>query len=183
MLSLQQAKSFFMANNIFISQDPTLGSRSYDSPVSVGEYERMEQQLAEKLALLRQTKQQVMQQQQQPMQAPQSRTPVWDEIDNLISSLNDKEYEYVMNDPDFIEGQNQVMAILQRVYMDAMRPLVEGTKEGKEALEAHLAITKRVKKRASKEVDAKLSDFEEYTQKYPNMTYADYQKMKREQAK
>jgi hypothetical protein len=37
-----------------------------------------------------------------------------------------------------------------------------------------------VKKQASKEVDARLSDFEEYTEKYSDMTYADYQKMKRE---
>lgn len=173
-----------MANNIFISQDPILsGQNSTQSSIEAFGFECMERELAEKLALLQQTKQKVIQQQQQSVQPPQSRTPVWDEIDNLISGLNDKEYEYVMNDPDFIEGQNQVMAILQRVYMDAMRPLVEGTKEGKEALEAHLAITKRVKKQASKEVDARLSDFEEYTQKYSDMTYADYQKMKREQAK
>ena len=173
-----------MANNIFISQDPILsGQSATQSSIESMGFERMERELTEKLALLQQTKQRVMQQQQQPLQVQQSRTPVWDEIDSIISGLNAKEYEYVMNDPDFIEGQNQVMAILQRVYMDAMRPLVEGTKEGKEALEAHLAITKRVKKQASKKVDAKLSDFEEYTQKYPNMTYADYQKMKREQAK
>lgn len=175
-----------MANNIFISQDPILsGQSATQSSIESMGFERMERELAEKLALLQQTKQRVIQQQQQqqPLEVQQSRTPVWDEIDNLISGLNDKEYEYVMNDPDFIEGQNQVMAILQRVYMDAMRPLVEGTKEGKEALEAHLAITKRVKKQASKEVDARLSDFEEYTQKYSDMTYADYQKMKREQAK
>jgi len=168
-----------MPNNIFISNDPTLGSRSYDTPVSMGEFDRMEQQLAEKLALLQQTKQQVIQQQQQTLQPQQSRTPLWDEIDSIISGLSDKEYDYVMNDPDFIDGQNQVMAILQRVYMDAMRPLVEGTKEGKEALEAHLAITKRVRKQASKEVDERLSDFEEYTRNYSDMTYAEYLKMKR----
>lgn len=168
-----------MPNNIFISNDPTLGSRSYDTPVSMGEFDRMEQQLAEKLALLQQTKQQVIQQHQQTLQPQQSRTPLWDEIDSIISGLSDKEYDYVMNDPDFIEGQNQVMAILQRVYMDAMRPLVEGTKEGKEALEAHLAITKRVRKQASKEVDERLSDFEEYTRNYSDMPYAEYLKMKR----
>lgn len=167
-----------MANNIFISQDPTLGNRSYDTPVNLGEFDRMEQQLSEKLALLQQTRQQVIQQQQMA-QPVQSRTPVWDEIDGIISGLNDKEYEYVTNDADFKESQEQVMAVLQRVYMDVMRPMVEGTKEGKEALEAHLAITKRVKKQASKEVDARLSDFEEYTQKYSDMPYSEYLKMKR----
>lgn len=168
-----------MPNNIFISNDPTLGSRSYDTGLNVGEFERMEQQLTEKLALLQQTKQQVLKQQQivQP-QAAQSRTPVWDEIDSIISGLSDKEYDYVMNDPDFMEGQKQVMEILQRVYMETMRPLVEGTKEGKEALEAHLVITKRVRKQASKQVDEKLSDFEEYTQKYSDMPYSEYLKMK-----
>ena len=171
-----------MANNIFISQDPTLNGRSYGQTGVAGEFDRLEQQMAAKLAELQQAKAQFMQQQSQP-QTMQSRTPVWDEIDNIISSLNDKEYDYVMNDPDFKEGQEQVMAIMQRAYMDMMRPIVENTKEGKEALEAHLAITRRVKKQASKEVDARLSDFEEYTEKYSDMTYADYQKMKREQSK
>lgn len=171
-----------MANNIFISQDPTLNGRSYGQTGVAGEFDRLEQQMAAKLAELQQAKAQFMQQQTQP-QTMQSRTPVWDEIDNIISSLNDKEYDYVMNDPDFKEGQEQVMAIMQRAYMDMMRPIVENTKEGKEALEAHLAITRRVKRQASKELDSRLSDFEEYTEKYSDMTYADYQKMKREQAK
>ena len=170
-----------MANNIFISQDPILGSRNYSQTPIANEFEVMEKQLAAKLSELQQAKAQYLQQQQP--QAQQSRTPVWDEIDGIVSGLNDKEYDYVMNHPDFIEGQQQVMAILQRAYMDMMRPIVEGTKEGKEALEAHLAITKRVRKQASKEVDAKLSDFEEYTQKYAHMTYEDYLKMKREPQK
>lgn len=174
-----------MANNIFISQDPILsGQNATQSSLDAIGFERMERELSEKLALLQQTRQRIVHQQQQAQpQVQQSRTPVWDEIDGLINGLNDKEYEYVMNNPDFQEGQQQVMAILQRAYMDMMRPIVESTKEGKEALEAHLSITKRIKKQASKEVDAKLSDFEEYTQKYSDMSYNDYLKMKREPQK
>lgn len=168
-----------MANNIFISQDPTLGNRSYGTPsIGANEFERMEQQLASKLAELQQMKAQMTQQEQQ-----QSRTPVWDEIDGIISGLSEKEYEYVTNNPDFLEGQQQVAAIVQQAYMNMMRPIVEATKEGKEALEAHLAITKRVRKQASKETDARLTDFEEYTKKYPDMTYSEYQKMKMKQPK
>jgi hypothetical protein len=64
--------------------------------------------------------------------------------------------------------------------MEMMRPIIENSEKGKEALDAHLTLVKRLKKAAHSEVTKQMADFKEYMEKYSNMTYADYQKMKRE---
>ena len=60
-----------------------------------------------------------------------------------------------------------------------MRPVVEGTADGKEALENHLRLLKSLKKEASRAVERNMELFNEYTEKYADMTYADFLKMKR----
>jgi hypothetical protein len=60
-----------------------------------------------------------------------------------------------------------------------LRPIIEKSQEGKDALDNHLTITKRIKKSASKVVDSELSDFQEYKSKYSNMPYDEYLKMKK----
>ena len=57
---------------------------------------------------------------------------------------------------------------------------VASARASKEALDAHLTLVKRLKKAAHSEVTKQMADFKEYMEKYSNMTYADYQKMKRE---
>ena len=51
-------------------------------------------------------------------------------------------------------------------------------RQGKDALEKHLTLIKRLKKSAEAEVSKELEDFKEYTEKYSDMPYAEYQKMK-----
>ena len=64
-------------------------------------------------------------------QQAQSRNPVWDEIDKLVSEMSDSEFEMVNNNPEYQQSYQKVMAILNREYMRVMRPLVEGSKDGK----------------------------------------------------
>lgn len=162
-----------MAGNIYINgQDPVLNS-GLDYAAQLSELDRLKSAIEQKQQTLQGMAQQVPQ--QQPMK---SSTPVWDEIDAIVGSLSEKEFEMVANNPDFIESQQKVMNILQAVYMKMMRPMVEGTKEGKDALENHLAVTKQARRLASKHVDAELEDFKAYKEKYSHMTYEEYQKMK-----
>lgn len=158
-----------MAGNIFINNDPLLGGRNYTSSI-----EMMERELAAKQAQLSQYKQQLVQQPQQ------SQTPVWDEIDSIIQSMTDKEYQIVSTNDEWIESNNRVLALIQSAQLQMLRPIIEQSKEGKDALDNHLTITKRVKKSASMEVDSELNDFQEYKSKYSHMSYDEYQKMKRE---
>lgn len=124
-------------------------------------------------------------QQQQPQGEPQqaSNTPVWDEIDKALADLSDKEFERVASDAEFVESQNNIMAILQAVQMRMMRPMVEGTPEGKKALEEHLQLVKHLKRNVHKEVDAEMKDFEEYRAHYSHLSWAEYQAQKAEPKK
>ena len=161
-----------MAGNIFINNDPLLGGRDFTSNI-----EMMERELAAKQAQLAQYKQQMVQQPQQ------SQTPVWDEIDSIIQSMTEKEYQIVSTNDEWIDSNNRILTLIQSAQLQMLRPIIEQSKEGKDALDNHLTITKRVKKSASMEVDSELNDFQEYKSKYSHMSYDEYQKMKRETKK
>ena len=161
-----------MAGNIFINNDPLLGGRDFTSNI-----EMMERELAAKQAQLAQYKQQMVQQPQQ------SQTPVWDEIDSIMQGLSEKEFKLVSNDEEWVESNNRILALIQAAQLQMLRPIIEQSKEGKDALDNHLTITKRIRKSASKVVDEELNDFQEYKTKYSNMPYDEYLKMKRETKK
>lgn len=160
-----------MANyNFFGGQDPVLGNPSMDEFFKTLEdaknvYEQRKQQLAQ------------IQNQAQP-QAPQSTTPVWDEIDKSLADLTDKEFERIASDVAFVESQQAIMNIMQAAQMKMMRPMVEGTPEGKKALEEHLQLVKHLKRTISKEVDAEMKDFEEYRTHYSHLSWEEYQAQK-----
>lgn len=166
--------------NFFGGQgDPLLGGNN------VSEYIRSLEALQ---AGMEQKKQQLIQmakeQQQQPQQGQAvSNTPVWDEIDRLMAELSDKEFDRVMNDAEFKESQQAVMNVLQAVQMRMMRPMVEGTPEGKKALEEHLQLVKHLKRNVHKEVDAEMKDFEEYRAHYAHLSWEEYQAQKAEPKK
>lgn len=159
-----------MPNNIFINSDPILGSRDFSSNPEIN---MMEQELAERMSRLQQLKAQA----QQPQV---SRTPVWDEIDSIMNGMTDKEFELVSNDEEWAESNNKILALIQSTQLQMLKPVIEGTKEGKDLLDHHLTLTKRIKKSASKAVDEELNDFKEYREKYSDMPYTEYLKMKRE---
>lgn len=161
-----------MAGNIFINNDPLLGSRDYSSDIAM-----MEKELEMRQAKLAQYKQQMMQQQQ----PQQSQTPVWDEIDSIIQGMTEKEYQIVTSNDEWVESNNKIMGLIQSAQLQMLRPIIEQSKEGKDALDHHLTLTKRVKKSASMEVDNELNDFQEYKAHYRHMSYDDYLSMKREQ--
>lgn len=158
----------------FNFNDPLLGQRNYE--VQFQELERMEEALNQKKNALMQMKEQMTNAQNENKN---NQTPTWDEIDSITQSMSDKEFDIVSNNEEFIESQNRIMNILQAKYMQMMRPIVEGSKEGKDALDNHLTLIKRLKKSASKEVDQEINEFKEYKEKYSNMTYQDYINMKR----
>ena len=158
-----------MTGNIFINNDPTLGVRDFSTP----DFESVERELTNRLQHIQQMKQQV--------QAPRvSQTPVWDEIDSIIQGMTEKEFELVTTNEEWAESNAKITALIQQAQLQMLRPIIEQSKEGKDALDNHLTITKRIKKSASKVVDDELSDFQEYKAKYSHLPYEEYLKMKRE---
>lgn len=158
--------------------DPLLaGSRDFGSQYQA--LEEMERTLAERKAAVLKAQQQMQQQAQQQ----QSRTPVWDEIDSICSAMSEKEFSIVSGNEEFKESNGHITLLIQQAQLEMLRPVIEASAQGKDALERHLTLVKRLRKSASKEVDDELADFKEYREKYAHMTYEDYQNMKREQPK
>lgn len=165
-----------MQNNIFLGSDPLLGSSTYQAP-----------NFDERIAQLKQM-QDDLEKQKQMMSHPQnvqaqSKSPVWDEIDKVTSDLSDRDFSYISENEEFQKSNNAIMAILHREYMRVMRPIVEGTKDGKEALENHLQLVKKLKKESERESSRNMDLFNEYTENYSDMTFDDFMKMKREKSK
>lgn len=151
--------------------DPLLGGNSYS--MQMQELGKMQQDLVNRMQALQQLGEQV----QQP-QSPRSQSPTWDEIDRVTGAMSEKEFEIMAQNAEFQESQKQIDAITQVVLMRAIRPMVEQTKEGKDALDYHLTLVNRLKKAATKEADAEMADWKEYREKYSHMTYDDYLKQK-----
>lgn len=157
----------FGSNNI----DPLLGGDSYS--MKMQELGKMQQDLVNRMQALQELGAQV----QQPQQ-PRSQTPTWDEIDRVTGSMSEKEFEIMTQNAEYQESQRAIDAVTQVVLMRALRPMVENSKEGKDALDYHLTLINRLKKSAAREADAEMSDFKEYREKYSHMSYDDYLKTK-----
>lgn len=160
-------------NNVFIGGgDPLLGPPSNNISAEIEAYER---RLQEALNQVQAQKQMALNPQ---AQKGASQSPLWDEMDKIVTDMSDIEIEALNNNPDYQKAQNVLMGILNREYMKIMRPIVEETKDGKEVLENLLSISKKVKKSASEEANKNIALFNEYTSKYADMPYAEFLKLK-----
>jgi len=166
--------------NFNFGADPLLGgSRDYSSQLQ--SIEQMQQELEQRKTAITQARQQM--QQQQTQQPQQSRTPVWDEIDSICQAMSEKEFAIVSESEEFRESNEFIASLIQQAQLEMLRPVIEASTQGKDALERHLTLVKRLRKSAAKEVDDELNDFKEYREKFAHMPYEEYLKMKREQSK
>lgn len=145
-------------------QDPLLQSRHYNIPELEKEQEAMQQKIAELKC--------------NGYRAQQPQAPTWDEIDRITSSLSDKEFRFLQNNQEFQESSSIINGILQREYMRIMRPVVEGTKDGKDALDKHLTLLKRLVKSVKDEADQRDALLNEYITQYSDMTWQQFIDMK-----
>lgn len=163
--------------NIFLGNgtDPILGNRT--------SFEGQIQELDRAMQMLEQQRQNLVSMQsvpnQQQVRQRQSNTPIWDEIDSLTAQMTEKEFAVMAASEEFQESAKVINELVQATQLAQLRPIVEGTQQGKDALDKHLTLIKRLKKSAEAEVNKELEDFKEYTEKYSDMPYAEYQKMKR----
>jgi len=146
----------------FNNNDPLLRP----SRLSVPEMEREQEEMRQKIEELKRAGY------RHPAAATQA--PTWDEIDRIMSSLSDKETAYLSANEEFTESSAAVMEILQREHMRMMRPVVEGTRDGKDALDKHLTLLRRLVKSAKEDADRKSAMMEEYMTKYSHLTWKEY---------
>lgn len=150
-----------------MNYDPLLGGQpAYDLP----QIEEEQKKIAERLEQLKRSR-------VQPASQPQA--PVWDEIDAIVSGMSDQELDLMNANEEYRESSSAVQAILQREYLRIMRPIVESTKDGKDALDRHLTLIKRLRKSAKEAVNRKYSLMDEYLERYSHLTFDEFMKMKR----
>lgn len=132
------------------------------------------------MQMLEQQKQNLirMQESNRTQQTSVSQTPIWDELDSLTARMTEKEFAVMASNEEFQESAKAINELVQATQLAQLRPIIEQTQQGKDALEKHLTLVKRLKKSAEAEVSKELEDFKEYTEKYSDMPYAEYQKMK-----
>ena len=106
--------------------DPTLTPSTFDTKIS--ELQQMQQQLELQ-------KRMYEQQVSQPANEQRSQSPVWDEVDSIWDSMTEKEREVVTSSEEFIESSNHISMLLNEQYMAMMRPMVEQSKAGRDALD------------------------------------------------
>ena len=109
-----------------------------------------------------------------------SQTPIWDEVDTITGNMSESEFAEMQSNPDYQASLKELMTFVGAMQLQAIRPMVEQSKEGKAILEQHLATVKVIRKSASAKVDKQLNLFKEYTEKYSNMTYDEFLKTKGE---
>lgn len=162
--------------NIFLNgTDPTLGP-GLNLDATFWEIEKAEQSLAAQKQRFLQLQNQA---EYQSVQQPKSQTPVWDEIDTITAQMTQKEFEKMMGNDEYKESCNRLAKLIEATHLAQLRPMIEGTQQGKDILDRHLTIIKRLKKSVSAEVDEELDDFQLYKEKYSDIPYSEYLKMKK----
>lgn len=152
--------------------DPLLGSTP-DYSAHLSELEQAQKALEQK-------KQAIMQLAQgaDPAAAAQSKTPIWDSIDELTSEMSPNEFAELNANEDYKKSLQALMEYVGALQLQIIRPQVEQSPEGKKLLEQHLTTVKFLRKAASDNANKKLADFEDYTQNYSHMSWNDYLKTK-----
>lgn len=112
------------------------------------------------------------------MQAQQSQTPLWDEIDKLQDSLTWAQRQYLMQNQDYVESLQYVTKLVQDEELRIIRPRVEGTQQGQEALKKHLSLMQRLKKEVAQAEEQKSAMLNDYMTNHSDMTWQEYLAMK-----
>nr|DAE48543.1 MAG TPA: hypothetical protein [Caudoviricetes sp.] len=148
------------------ASDPILGSTQNQASIetSINDWA---QRLAE------------LQKQKISIQPQPTKTPIWDEIDKVMDNLTESQKNYLNNNEEFAKSYKAVADILQREELRLIRPIVEQSKDGKSALEHHLALIRRLRKGAMQAEEEKTAMWEDYMTNFSDMTFREYMQMKK----
>ena len=79
------------------------------------------------------------------MQAQQSSTPLWDEIDKIEDNLTGAQRQYLMQNQEYVNSLQYVSKLVQDEELRIIRPRIESTQQGQEALKKHLSFLYKTK--------------------------------------
>lgn len=108
------------------------------------------------------------------MQAKVSSTPLFDEIDKIEDSLTDTQKQYLAQNKEYVDSYNLVSKIVQDEELRIIRPRIEATEQGKDALKHHLSVVQKLKKAMAKETEQQNALMADFIKNYPGKTWEEY---------
>ena len=108
------------------------------------------------------------------MQAQVSSTPLFDEIDKIEDSFTDAQKQYLMQDQEYVDSLQYVSKLVQDEELRIIRPRIEATEQGKDALKHHLSVVQKLKKAMAKETEQQNALVADFIKNYPGKTWEEY---------
>lgn len=109
--------------------------------------------------------------QQQRVSTP---TPIWDEIDRIVSSLNDQERAVLNNNKEYYDNSMAIQEMVNSEVLLLVKGRIEGSAEGKAVLEQQLSFVRRTSKIAKEETARRDALFREYVTEHSDMTWQEF---------
>lgn len=108
------------------------------------------------------------------MQAQVSSTPLFDEIDKIEDGFTDTQKQFLMQNQEYVESLQYVSKLVQDEELRIIRPRIERTEQGKEALKHHLSIVTKLKKEMARETEQQNALVADFIKNYPGKTWEEY---------
>lgn len=101
-------------------------------------------------------------------------TPIWDEIDRIVSSLNDQERAVLNNNKEYYDNSMAIQEMVNSEVLLLVKGRIEGSVEGKVILEQQLSFVRRTSKIAKEETARRDALFREYVTEHGDMTWQEF---------
>ena len=103
----------------------------------------------------------------------------WDETERELATLTEDQKLELMSDEQFVECNASIQVLLQELLDKMLKPELLKNEKGKKLIEERLNIVRSLKKKVIKESNKKMDLFKEYTEKYSDMSWDEFLKMKK----
>lgn len=110
--------------------------------------------------------------------ANRSQTPIWDEIDRIVSSLSSQEAAYLNSSDEFMENSTAIQELVNAEILAIVRARIEQSDEGHAILERQLAFVKKASRAAKEQQAQRDALLNEYMTQYSDMTFNEFMEMK-----
>ena len=101
-------------------------------------------------------------------------TPIWDEIDRIVSSLNDQERAVLNNNKEYYDNSMAIQEMVNSEVLLLVKGRIEGSVEGKAILEQQLSFVRRTSNIAKEETARRDALFREYVTEHGDMTWQEF---------
>lgn len=116
--------------------------------------------------------------QQMPKHAQRSSTPVWDEIDRIVSGLSDQELAVLNNNQEYYDNSVAIQGMVNAEILMLVKSRIEASADGKAILDQQLSFVKRMARTAKEETAKRDAMLREYMTEYSHLTWQEFIDMK-----